>query len=330
MNRRHILALASLGLILGGAASRTPEAFGHSVNEEDPLVAAEYLSMLETIEHIPALYELYGFIHPDAAAVVPRGTMIGWYKEDFQPRGPQPAIATGVTWLDEWTWDVTGQTYTDVAEVSFTQEFADVGVIEDVVRLKWHDNAWRWWFGRDADWVEEQKHRFSLIENTPQEGVAPSGLSSLTTLDETILDHLPDIIDDPHFGRRYELALTAGSFNPDGIRQPEQMLLYKPTDGTEFQLGNITYGSVQDSTSDAEDLLRFADYAQNAPPVEFIGWNTEPASGPAWLQTTNAGVDVMGPAYSITLVMNGNYLDITMFSEVALGMVLDVLGNGIS
>ena len=105
------------------------------------------------------------------------------------------------------------------------------------------------------------------------------------------------------------------------------MFRYQPQDGSEFPLGSVTFGSIIDSTSDAEDLLRFADYAQNAPPVEFIGWNTAPENGPAWLQTINAGVDVMGPAHTMTLVMDGKYLTIRLFSEVALGMVLDVLGN---
>ena len=163
---------------------------------DDPMRAAEYLSSLESNQYIPTLYTFYGYIHPDAAEVVPRGTVIGWYQEEFHPRGPQPAVAHDVTWLDSWTWGVTGKTYTDVAEVSFTQEFANGEVIEDVVRLKYHDGSWRWWFGRDAAWVEEQKHRFSLIENTPQEGNAPFGLDQVKPVDEDLVGYVPDLIYD--------------------------------------------------------------------------------------------------------------------------------------
>ena len=158
MNRRRFLSISTASVALArtgvrpGAAQTTEP--GHTIAGDDPMAAAEYLSSLESTEHIPALYELYSHIHPDAAAIVPRGTVIGWYQEDFQTRGPKAANAYDVAWLDSWTWDVTGVTYSDVAEVSFTQEFADGETLDDVVRLKFHDGAWRWWFGRDAAFVE--------------------------------------------------------------------------------------------------------------------------------------------------------------------------------
>lgn len=333
MNRREILLSASaatIGLGSNLATAQTDDP-GDPMTGDDPMRAAEYLSSLESNNYIPTLYVLYSYIHPDAAETVPRATVIGWYQEDFLPRGPQPAIATDVTWLDSWTWEVTGQTYSDVAEVSFTQEFADGSTVEDVVRLVYHDGAWRWWFGRDAAFVEEQNARFSLVDNVPQEGNAPFELETISSLDESILEHLPALIEDAEFDGSFELAQSAGSFNPDGIREPMHLLLYKPLDPPhEFELGSIEYGSVVDSTTNEDDLLRFADFAQNAPPVEFIGWNTEPESGPSWLQTENAGVDVVGTSYRMTLVMDGNYLLIQMFTEESLGIVCGALTNRVS
>lgn len=327
MNRRQFCLASTSALALGGFSATIASAqTGDPMTGDDPMLAAEYLSSLESNQYIPTLYALYSYIHPDAAAVVPRSTVIGWYQADFHPKGPRPAVATGVTWLDSWTWNVTGQTYANVAKVSFVQEFENGETLNDVVRLTFYDGFWRWWFGRDADWVDEQISRFSLIEHTPQAGDAPFGLSALTGLDASLLDKLPASIADATFGKTYTLEPTAGSFNPDGIREPHTRLLYKPTEPPlEFGLGSVEHGAIVDSTSDADDLMRFADQAQNAPPVEFVGWNAIPTAGPAWLQVLNAGVDVVGDSYAIYLVMDGAYLLIRMFTEEALATVCEAL-----
>lgn len=331
MNRRQFCASAASALTLTAFARPNTLAQtgnpGDPMTGDDPMLAAEHLSSLESITHIPALYELYEYIHPDAAAVVPRGTVIGWYQADFQPLGPMPATATGVTWLDSWTWDVTGQSYTDVAEVSFTQEFTNGETVNDVVRLKFDDGAWRWWFGRDAAFVEEQIHRFSLTENTTQEGDAPFDLDNVTAVDEELVGYLPELIYDEETDGQYKLSPSSWTLEQDGLENPQQILMYQPTHESEFSLGGVYFGSIVDSTTDEEDLLRFADVAQNAPPVEFVGWNASPERGPAWLHTESGGADVMGPAHTMTLVMNGNYLRIVIFSESALQKICESIGR---
>lgn len=331
MNRRRFItmsATASTALTTGMHISAAQETVGSEITGRDaPMAAAEYLSSLEASDHIPSLYELFSYIHPDAAEVVPRGAMIGWYQADFQSRGPEVAEAYDVTWLDSWTWDVTGKSYSEVTEVSFTQKFANGETINDVVRLKYHKGAWRWWFGRDAEFVEEQIHRFSLIENTPQEGNAPFGLDQVNPVDEDLVGYVPELIYDEETDKQYKLTQSAGSFNPDGVQDPQQLLIYKPVDGTEMPLGSVYFGSIVDSTTDEEDMLRFADLAQNAPPVEFVGWNAAPEKGPAWLHTENAGVDVVGTSYVMTLVMGGNYFRLQVFSESALAKICESIGR---
>ena len=145
MNRRRFCANASTTLslaILGNqipTLAQTPP--GDPMTGDDPKAAAEYLSSLESTGYYPTLYALYGFIHPDAESVAPRGTVLGWYMEDFVPLGPQPAIATDVTYLESWTWDVTGTTYSNVAEVAYTQEFTNAETVNDVVRLVFHNGS---------------------------------------------------------------------------------------------------------------------------------------------------------------------------------------------
>lgn len=83
--------------------------------------------------------------------------------------------------LDSWTWDVTGETYQYVAEVSYSQEFAEQ-TVEDVVRLVFHDQTWRWFFGRSKEFVDEQNLRFSQKDHLEPEGMAPFGLEAMTLL----------------------------------------------------------------------------------------------------------------------------------------------------
>jgi hypothetical protein len=80
---------------------------------------AYFLSELEAQNSFNALYDL---IHPDAHAVIPRNAVVGWYIDNFAPRGASAATITGVRFIS-WTWAVTGVTYPVTAEVSFTQEF---------------------------------------------------------------------------------------------------------------------------------------------------------------------------------------------------------------
>lgn len=124
--------------------------------EAAAIVAVE-LSALEASSDFNSLYDR---IHPDAHAEIPRAAVIGWFQNEFAPRGPGVSTVTGVNFVS-WTWPVTGQIYPYTAEVSFTQPFADGTVVEDVVRLVQDRNGeWRWFFGRSREFVDEQIARY--------------------------------------------------------------------------------------------------------------------------------------------------------------------------
>jgi hypothetical protein len=118
---------------------------------------AVYLSQLEAAGDLATLY---AWLHPDAQAVVPESAVVGWYTDEWLPRGPNPITITSVD-FGEWTWAVTGTTYPRAAEIAYEQSFADGSVVADVVRLVQDEHgAWRWFFGRDRAFVEEQIERY--------------------------------------------------------------------------------------------------------------------------------------------------------------------------
>jgi hypothetical protein len=138
-----------------GASGRPP--FPDIPDAETSLSAAEAFSALEATGQFDALYDR---LHLDAQRVIPREAVVGWYQAEFAPLGPAPATAFKVRFIP-WTWEVTGQTYPNTAEVAYAQGFADGSVVRDEVRLvKGWQGEWSWFFGRDRAFVEEQIARF--------------------------------------------------------------------------------------------------------------------------------------------------------------------------
>lgn len=113
---------------------------------------AVYLTELEVKGDLRRLYD---WMHPDSKAIVPFPAMAGWYQEAFVLDPPVWMTVDEVR-LVEWTWGVTGKVYPSAAEVTYRQRFADGREETDKVRLVRDDGAWRWFFGRDRDFVDQQ------------------------------------------------------------------------------------------------------------------------------------------------------------------------------
>jgi hypothetical protein len=138
---------------IGGCPRPRDPAIPPPPESELAAATAVYLSQLEAAGDLDTLY---AWLHPDAQAVIPEAAVTGWYNAEWLPRGPGPIVVTSVD-FGEWTWDVTGVTYPHVAEIAYEQTFADGSVVNDTVRLVQDDQGmWRWFFGRDRAFVDEQ------------------------------------------------------------------------------------------------------------------------------------------------------------------------------
>jgi len=178
-----IVALVALGpasldaLDSPSGVSGLASAVVYGSDAESAATTARDLSRLEAEGDFNSLYDR---IHPDAHAQVPRAAVVGWFQTVWAPMGPGVATVTGVRFV-EWTWAVTGETYPYTAEVSFTQPFADGSVTDDVVRLVQDAKGdWRWFFGRDRAFVDEQIARYVEVATS----------ASATTLPELVVTDL--------------------------------------------------------------------------------------------------------------------------------------------
>jgi hypothetical protein len=128
----------------------TPEA-------ETAMAAAAQIADLEAAGRFDDLYDL---IHPHAQAIIPHEVVVEWYGADIA-MPPGPAVPVKLRFVP-WTWEVTGQTYPGAAEVVMRQRHADGTTTDDSMRLMTDGNgAWRWFFGRDRAFVNEQITRFA-------------------------------------------------------------------------------------------------------------------------------------------------------------------------
>jgi hypothetical protein len=113
---------------------------------------AVYISQLEMNGDLALLAE---WLHPDAQAEVPATALAGWYQAEWRPRGPQAILVEDVR-FGNWTWAVNGVTYSNTAEITYQQVFADGTVETGTAHLvQVPDGAWRWFFGPSQQFLDE-------------------------------------------------------------------------------------------------------------------------------------------------------------------------------
>ena len=180
MSRVRVV-VASLVLLL--AMSLSPVvALGQAPFTGRAAEAAEAARELSRLEADDAFEDLYELIHPDAAEVVPKEAVVGWYETEFANKRTAELSVTDVE-FGSWTWPVTGETYRQTAAVSFVQPYWENGVrseVASVVHLVEADGEWRWFFGNDRAFVAQQ--------------IANAGLAPALGQADAYVSAFPDIL----------------------------------------------------------------------------------------------------------------------------------------
>ena len=173
-----------------GTCPLPPSRFYQPSSANPAAMTAVYLTELE----VAGDYErLYAWMYPDSKTIVPQAAMEGWYRTVFAAQPPVWMTVDDVR-LVEWTWDVTGTIYPSAAEVTYRQRFADGHEIEGVTHLVRDHGVWRWFFGRDRAFVEEQIARFGSQPPNPTADVSPP-LATLPPAASTAQGTLYTILD---------------------------------------------------------------------------------------------------------------------------------------
>jgi predicted metalloprotease len=166
---RAMVLLLSLVLIGGNIA---PVHAQQTLTEEElaAVQSADHILRLAVDRQFNALYDL---IHPDAAAVVPRGAAIAAFEEIYGASNAGDATIVSIQ-MGPWTWNVTGQAYDRAAAVEFTQPFVNADgrptILEDTMYLVEHNGTFKWFFGSDAEFVQSVLDNYSAGGQTIQQG----------------------------------------------------------------------------------------------------------------------------------------------------------------
>jgi hypothetical protein len=283
-DRRSMLGTA---LALAGARwmPRDVVAQGADDRARGAMDACEDLSRLEATEHLPALYEFYARMHPDAQEIVPRHVVIGWYQDEWQPMGPREAVATGVRFVD-WQWPVNGVTYSDVAEVSFNQTFENAPPISDVVRLAFAEGEWRWFFGRDRTWVESQIWHYNELAYIDQTGTVPWGLDRVAGAEPDIIRSLPAQI-----GRGSAEPVEGARMIPDYAEHMPVAVQYRDDI---YPIGHALAATLKSGAGVPDTIDALIWDGIQTPPFTLKAWNLAPVDGVPFARYERFGNDAVG------------------------------------
>lgn len=323
-DRRSMLGTA---LALAGARWMTRDVVAQGTDERarSAMAACEELSRLEATTHLPALYEFYARMHPDAQEIVPRHVVIGWYQDEWQPMGPHEAVATGVRFVD-WTWPVNGVTYRGVAEVSFNQTFDNAPPISDVVRLAFAEGEWRWFFGRDRQWVESQIWHYNELAYIDPAGTVPWGL-------DRVIDAAPDIVRSlpPQIGPARAEPVEDARLIPDYAAYMPVAVQYRQDT---YPVGHAMAATLRDGLNLTDTINAIVWEGIQAPPFTLKAWNLAPANGVPFAKYEEFGSEAVGNAQ--TIVFGGrdsrtlwtvSFVDDARLEQLARALV-DLAGPG--
>ncbi len=297
--RRLTLFLMLLGL--AGLPAFPVQAQSSLTEEESAAVAAaEQILRLAVDRQFNALYD---FIHPDAAAIIPRGAAIAAFTEIYDSTNVGDATLVSVE-MGPWTWGVTGKEYPRAAAIEFTQPFiGDDGrreILEDTIYLVEDRGQFKWFFGSDPEFVE------SVIANYEAGGqaLASEGLF----IDAP--DFLQEVVNDLDTFFEDVLSYTATRYQSPGVvlvtpgnsaqsacgpAQSGFWGFYCPPDGTLYLEDALLGGLVDQGLDFAAAFVVAHEWSHHVQTVLGFERTTRPNS---WNQVHSIELELMADCFS--------------------------------
>lgn len=151
---RFLLVILSAILVLTSA----PAALAQDGDDERVAAVTSAVGELSRLERDADFSAVYDRMLPDARNLFPRQAMIDWFETGETPVAEAEADDVDVTFEEDWTSDLTGETYDEAALVTFRQRVTLDG--ETAERDREHtfvnDGArWRWVPGIATDRIDE-------------------------------------------------------------------------------------------------------------------------------------------------------------------------------
>ena len=154
-----IVHLIALFVLIGGLlASVTPAVAGQASSREDDIASVtSALTELSRLEAAGDFHDVYDLMAPDARLQLPRKALVDWLNSGETPVAVDDPEIEEIA-FDDWTWETTGEDYTDVATVTYAQDVALDGaeVTRELERRFVFDGQrWRWFPEIAQDRIDE-------------------------------------------------------------------------------------------------------------------------------------------------------------------------------
>ena len=159
---------------------------------------------------------MYDLMHPDSKKVAPRAAVVGLFDSVYtQAQAGVPQIIN--VEIVEYTWPVTGKTYSPAAKVTFVQPIVDQNgqqaYASDALYLAPDaDGAWGWFFGNSAEMVQNAIDTYGSSD-TP----ASNDTSAVLTTPLTQGDFLVNTVNDIDAFWRDVISYTDYTYQSPGV-----------------------------------------------------------------------------------------------------------------
>ncbi len=135
-----------------------PVAHGQDPDEDRVASVTSALRELSRMEESGQLGSVYDRMLPDARNLFPRQAMFGWFNAGDAPIAADDPVNVEVAFEEDWTSELTGEDYDEVARVTFRQRVTqdDQESDQDRERVFVNDGArWRWLPEVSQDRIDE-------------------------------------------------------------------------------------------------------------------------------------------------------------------------------
>lgn len=187
--RQRFMTFAFIALMLAGfvapASAQTTATDGATLQYQ--ALAADAARQILTLAGSRDFNTMYDLMHPDSKAVVPRSAVVGLFDAAYtQAQAGTPQIVS--VEIVDYSWPVTGKTYSPAAKVTFVQPIVDQNgqqaFAQDAIYLAPDANGnWGWFFGNSAQMVQSAIDTYGSTNTA-----STSGNSSSTVLTTPLQD----------------------------------------------------------------------------------------------------------------------------------------------
>jgi predicted metalloprotease len=219
--RQRFMTLALIGLMLLGIAAPAQA----QTTAVDPAtlqyqaLASDAGRQILSLAGSRDFNTMYDLMHPDSKAVAPRAAVVGLFDAAYtSAQAGVPQIVS--VEVADYTWPVTGKTYSPAAKVMFVQPIIDQNgkqaYAQDALYLAPDSEGnWGWFFGNSAEMVQNAIDTYGSSDTT-----APNASGSSTTVLTTPLnqgDFLVNTVNDIDAFWRDVISYTDYTYQSPGV-----------------------------------------------------------------------------------------------------------------